>query len=161
MNALGNYLIKSASLADAELLAEQRTRIYKDIINPADINIFRQSTTNVYKNLLDKNELFAWFIEFESKAVAGAGLIIKNLLPNTTNPKGCTGAFIVQLYTEPAYRRRGFAKLLMNTIMEWCRNQNIERVTLQATADGIPLYKTFGFTSTKEMRLDLARPCKS
>lgn len=77
------------------------------------------------------------------------------LLPNTTNPRGCGEAFVVHVYTEPEYRRRGFAKKLMQTIIDWCRKNNVERITLQSTHDGKSLYKDLGFSPTREMRLDV------
>ena len=60
------------------------------------------------------------------------------------------------MYTEPAYRRQGVARLLVRTMIEWCRAEGFVAVALHASKDGRPLYESFGFRPTNEMRLRLS-----
>src|SRR6266481_2324902 len=66
--------------------------------------------------------------------------------------KGRQG-LIVNVFTEPAWRRRGLAKLLMNAIIAWSREQNLDGLVLHASDDGRALYEQLGFICTTEMRL--------
>jgi GNAT superfamily N-acetyltransferase len=62
-------------------------------------------------------------------------------------------ALVVNVFTEPAWRRRGIAELLMRRLLAWAREERLDRVVLHASAEGRPLYERLGFVSTNEMRL--------
>ena len=62
-------------------------------------------------------------------------------------------ALIVNVYTEPEWRRRGYARQLLETIVAWCRERGVNSVVLHASDDGRALYEKLGFFSTSEMRL--------
>ena len=44
-----------------------------------------------------------------------------------------------------AHRRRGLARLIMDTIHAWCRDAGITSVALNASEDGRPLYESMGY----------------
>ena len=86
--------------------------------------------------------------------VAGGGLIVHEWPARPGDPNAHR-AYILNVYTEPAYRRQGIAQWIMTTILEWCRAQGLRTVFLHASAYGRPLYESLGFESTNEMRLSL------
>ena len=60
---------------------------------------------------------------------------------------------IVNVFTEPEWRRRGIAKQLMKKIIAWSRKQSLDDLVLHASDDGRALYEQLGFVLTNEMRL--------
>ena len=60
---------------------------------------------------------------------------------------------IVNVFTEPEWRRLGIAKLLLNTIIAWSREQNLDGLVLHASDDARALYEQLGFIPTTEMSL--------
>ncbi|MBI3493214.1 MAG: GNAT family N-acetyltransferase, partial [Acidobacteria bacterium] len=50
--------------------------------------------------------------------------------------------------TEPAHRRRGLARLVMDAIHAWCREAGVASVALNASRDGQPLYESMGYAVT-------------
>jgi GNAT superfamily N-acetyltransferase len=64
-------------------------------------------------------------------------------------------AFVYNVYTEHAHRRRGIAWRLMEALHAWCRANGIEVVALHASDDGRPLYEKMGYQAANEMRLQL------
>jgi GNAT superfamily N-acetyltransferase len=62
---------------------------------------------------------------------------------------------IVNVYTEPAHRRRGLARRLMVAMLDWLREQGYGTVSLHASDYGRPLYESLGFAATNEMRMQL------
>jgi len=60
-------------------------------------------------------------------------------------------AIVVNVYTEPAWRRRGAARTLMEQVIDWARAQGIGRLVLHASKDGRALYERLGFAPTNEM----------
>lgn len=61
-------------------------------------------------------------------------------------PSGWIGNLIV----EPAYRSRGIGRTLMERGLERLRTEGITTVRLEADPQGIPLYRTLGFTDEFE-----------
>jgi len=77
-------------------------------------------------------------------------------LPSPTNPSGRMG-HVSNVYTDVAYRRRGYARTCTVALLDWFAEQGISRVNLRASAEAEPLYRSLGFerTSDPSMRLHL------
>jgi GNAT superfamily N-acetyltransferase len=150
------YLLRAASSLDAGLIAEQRTKLYLELgkIDPKDEEVFRTESKRMLQSLLESGEYAGWFVEINGKAIAGAGIIIRSLLPNSSNPTGCIEAYILNVYTDPDHRRHGFAKVLVKQILSWCNESRIERITLHTSEIARNLYCELGFVSTAEMRFE-------
>lgn len=61
-------------------------------------------------------------------------------------------AHIVDAHPEPQCRRQGLARRLM-TILAWCRDSEVDHVTLGASPQGLSLYESLGFKPTSQMKL--------
>jgi predicted GNAT family acetyltransferase len=59
---------------------------------------------------------------------------------------------IVNVFTEPQWRRRGIAGLLIQEIIIWSRNEGLDRLILHASDEGRSIYETLGFVASNEMR---------
>ena len=96
----------------------------------------------------------AWLAETsEGKIVAGGAVLI---VPWPANPihRKQQRAFLLNVFTEPAFRRRGIARSLVQTMSDWCRGQGFGSVFLHASDAGRPLYQSMGFQPTAELRFD-------
>jgi GNAT superfamily N-acetyltransferase len=61
-------------------------------------------------------------------------------------------ARLLNVYTEPAWRRRGIAERLVREALAWAAARGVGAVTLRASADGRSLYERLGFVAaTHEM----------
>ncbi len=94
-----------------------------------------------------------WLALDSSGCVVGGGGVL--LCPWPANPKDpCTQrAVILNVYTEPEFRKRGTARQIMLTILAWLKKHGFRAVNLHASAEGRPLYEKLGFEPTNEMRL--------
>jgi ribosomal protein S18 acetylase RimI-like enzyme len=61
-------------------------------------------------------------------------------------------AYILNVYTDPAYRRRGLARRLVSSLLEEARALNLNVVELHASNAGRPVYEGLGFQGTNQMR---------
>ena len=86
----------------------------------------------------------AWLVEHQAEVVAGGGV---SVLPWPPGPRymGTRIGVVYNVYTEPAHRRRGLARLIMETIHAWCRENGVSSVALNASQDGRPLYESMGY----------------
>ncbi len=85
--------------------------------------------------------------------VAGLGLWLIRMAADKCLIKRFSASVILNVYTEPAHRRIGISRQLMKTALDWCRENHVNMVILHATEKGRPLYASFGFKPTTEMRL--------
>lgn len=63
--------------------------------------------------------------------------------------------YILSMYTEPEFRRRGVAGAIVRAVVDWARRHGYPRVTLHAAPLGRSLYASLGFERSWEMRIDL------
>jgi GNAT superfamily N-acetyltransferase len=97
----------------------------------------------------------SWLAETEDGEVVAGGAIL--IVPWPANPKHRKQqrAFLFNVFTEPAFRRLGIARSLIQEMLDWCRGQGFGSVFLHASEAGRPLYQSMGFDTTSEMRYDL------
>ena len=90
------------------------------------------------------------------EVAAGGGLIVIPWPPGpmTMDPR-C--GFVFNVYTRPAHRKQGLGRRLMDAMHDYCRAEGIERVVLNASTFGKPLYDAMGYVVADEpmMRLRL------
>jgi GNAT superfamily N-acetyltransferase len=145
--------IRRATPDDAAIVAEHRARMFQDIgrLDPTRATAMMEQVQPMLGPMLASGEYVGWLAVAESGAVvAGAGVQVRWLLPL---PETFVDreALIVNVYVQPAYRRLGLARRLMAAVLDWCREQSIERVSLHASSMGRPLYESLSFTPTNEM----------
>ena len=89
-------------------------------------------------------DLFCYVIRENNEIVSTAFLLVieKPMSPAFLNGK--TGT-VLNVYTEPAYRKKGHARKLMEKLLEDAAEMNLCRVELKATEMGYALYQSLGF----------------
>ncbi len=94
-----------------------------------------------------------WLALDDSGRVCGGGGVL--LVPWPANPKDpcAERAVILNVYTEPEFRKRGIARQIMLTILAWVKERGLRSVNLHASDEGRPLYEKLGFAATNEMRM--------
>lgn len=60
---------------------------------------------------------------------------------------------ILNVYTEPRFRKRGIARQLVRAVLAWIEDQGFHSASLHASDEGRHLYEQLGFAGTSEMRL--------
>ena len=94
-----------------------------------------------------------WLALDSSGRIAGGGGVL--LCPWPANPKDpCTErAVILNVYTEPEFRKRGIARQIVLTILALAKQKGLRSVNLHASDEGRYLYERLGFEATNEMRV--------
>lgn len=106
----------------------------------------------LFAQALADGNYYALFAECdEGGEVVGGGGVLVISWPGMQPRK----AFVLNVYVQPTFRRRGIARDIMRALLEWCREQGFDSVSLHASDEGRPLYEQLGFRATNEMRLSL------
>jgi GNAT superfamily N-acetyltransferase len=142
-----SYHVREATLADAGVLAHQRIRMFADMGVPLDANALDRAFRAWLADVMPSGAYRAWLVETHAEIVAGGGITI---LPWPPGPRYMSDrlAFVYNVYTEPAHRRRGLARVVMDAIHAWCREAGIGSTALNASRDGQPLYQAMGYGVT-------------
>lgn len=82
--------------------------------------------------------------EVDGVVVAGAGAVMLDWGPTRGEPIGVR-ARIVNVFTAPAWRRRGLARSLVQALISQCQARQVQVFSLAATPDSAALYAALGF----------------
>ena len=141
-------MLRQATLADADTLVHHRLAMFADMGSEYDAVALDAAFRGWLAQLMPSGAYRAWLAETDTGEVAaGAGLTVVPWPPGPRYP-GERLAFVYNVYTEPAHRRRGLARLVMDTIHGWCRDNGVASVALNASRDGLPLYRSMGYVES-------------
>ncbi len=149
------YKIRLATIDDAAIIARHRADMFFDMgyFNEQEVRVIETNSLPMLREMLMSGEYRGWLVEFEGKIVAGGGMILRRLLPRLDCISGGQEAYVLNMFTEQAHRRKNLARELMHTMLIWCSENNVGKVSLHASDEGRPLYQSLGFIPTNEMRL--------
>ena len=160
-NLRQSFAVRSASAADIPLLAHHRAAMFRDMgkLSSHQEEALRGATASYLRDALETGEYLGWVAEAArtSSVIGGAGAQIRS---NLTRPRQASEelelgpeAIVLNVYVEPAWRRRGVADALMRTVLDGLAGRGIRRIVLHASDEGRQLYERLGFVATNEMRL--------
>jgi GNAT superfamily N-acetyltransferase len=156
-----SFKIRRATVSDADVIAWQRARMFQDMgdVSGDAFEILRAKARVRLKEWLESGDYIGWLATPSDKLgtiVGGAGVQLQPILPRPLDASTIGEArqgTIVNVFTEPQWRRRGIASLLVEEIVTWSKDQRVERLLLHASDEGRSLYGQFGFVASNEMRL--------
>jgi len=123
----------------------------------ATLDAMQASSELYFRSALVDGSYRGWVAETaDGKIVAGGGIVI-SAWPGSPHAPQARRATILNMYTEPEFRRRSIARHLMLRMLDWLERQGFVEVSLHASDFGRPLYEQLGFRPTNEMRLSLPR----
>ena len=154
--------VRLAKAEDADVIGYHRARMFHEMGQISD-HLYRSFETRSQqrvRELLISGEYIGWLASgpgAAGKIVAGAGVQLRMVLPHPAGDNAFAEgrhALIINVYTEPDWRRKGIGELLMKRIIEWSREQKIDRLVLHSSKQGRALYERLGFVQTNEMRFN-------
>jgi GNAT superfamily N-acetyltransferase len=154
------FRIRRATAQDAGIVAWHRARMFQDMGDVSDdaFEILRAKARARLKEWLDSGDYVGWLAtpaDQPEMVVGGAGVQLQPILPRPVNPSTvgeCRQGTVVNVFTEPQWRRRGIAGLLMKEIITWSKDEHLDRLLLHASDEGRSVYERLGFIAGNEMR---------
>lgn len=151
------YSIRQAAVADIPHLVTHREQMFRDMGIAAEFDGMRTSFEHWLRQAMPSKTYLGWLaVASNGDVAAGSGLVVIPWPPGpmTMDPR-C--GFVFNVYTDPAHRKRGLARKMMDAMHECCRAEGIERVVLNASTFGQSLYESMGYVVTNEpmMRIKL------
>jgi GNAT superfamily N-acetyltransferase len=156
--------VRRAEAADAADLVRLRAQMLADMGRSVgdDAEPWRATAEDWFADRLARGRVFASFVvddPDDGVAACSAGICDFHA-PGPGNLSGVRG-HVFNISTLPAHRRRGYSRACLEALLEWFRDETEARViNLNATPDGIALYRSVGFTAPRfaALQLMLAEP---
>jgi GNAT superfamily N-acetyltransferase len=151
-----SIIIRAATLDDIPEILRQRRAMYEDMdYTDAEKLAAMQSISAGYlKTAMAEGSFQAW-LALSDDQVVGGGAVVISPWPAHPYDLECRRTTILNVYTNPQYRRRGIARQVMQTMIDWCKREGFANVNLHASKDGRHLYESLGFVTGNEMKLKL------
>ena len=138
--------VEKARTKDIEALVKMRLcYLIEDngSLDAQDLEAIKRELPGYFQAHLGK-DLFVYVVRDGQAIVSCAFLLTveKPMSPAFIN--GRTG-MVLNVYTCPSYRRKGYAKKIMEVLLSEAKKMEISVIELKATEDGYPLYRSVGF----------------
>ena len=147
-----NLTYKRATLEDIDILTETRIEVLRAAnklsVDADRSEVERQSYSYYQKALYDGSHI-AYLVYDESRCVGTGGVSFFQVMPTYHNPSG-DKAYIMNMYTNPEYRRKGIAYKTLDMLIKDIKSKGISSISLEATAMGRPLYEKYGFVKMND-----------
>jgi GNAT superfamily N-acetyltransferase len=148
-----DVIIRQATLDDVEQIVTHRRRMFEDMGNkdPAALDRMAAAFRPWLTQHMQQSLYMSWLAGLpDGGMVAGCDVWLMDWPPGQYDVSAYRG-YILNVYTRPDYRRRGLAKRLLQTCMDWCYSNGVHIISLHASPDGRTVYEQLGFTPTNEM----------
>jgi GNAT superfamily N-acetyltransferase len=144
---------RSVTLADAALITAHRRAMFASMPNPqaAILDAMSRAFEPWVKQRISEGKYLGWVVEDGSRVAGSAGLLIVDWPPHPFHPEGSRRAYLLNVFVEPEFRKRGLAHSLIERCLAEARQRGIRVVTLHSSDAGRPLYEKLGFHPTSEM----------
>lgn len=154
------FTIRFATTADVNAIAEHRARMFEEMgeLSLGAFEILRAKSQERLGDLITRSQYIGWLAiptQQPEMIAGGAGVQLREVLPHPKEENQVAEgrhAIILNVFTEPQWRRQGVALLLLHRIIAWARAEQIDRLILHASEAGRSLYERLGFVGTNEMR---------
>lgn len=143
-------IFEKATTQDISTLSDLRIAYLQEdlgYISEPDLDLMKKSLPSYYEKHLNE-DLFVYVARTGEDIVSCAFLLVVEKPMSPSFITGKTG-IVLNVYTKPDYRKKGYAKNLMEMMLEDAKLQNLSTIELKATEDGYKLYSSVGFEESK------------
>ncbi|SFC07989.1 GNAT family N-acetyltransferase [Ruminococcus albus] len=141
---------KRADLNDLEALVSSRIKVLiaaNKLPEDTDMSLIEQQSRDYYKKSLADGTHTAYLVYDGEDIIAAGGVSYYRVMPTCDVPTG-RKAYIMNMYTDPRYRRQGIAYKTLSLLIKDAKSKGVDFISLEATDMGRPLYEKFGFVGT-------------
>lgn len=143
---------RKATINDLAVLTETRIEVLRAanrLKDNVDMSEVRRQSEEYYISALNNDTHVAYLVYDEEKIIGTGGISYFQVMPTYHNPTG-RKAYIMNMYTNPEYRRKGIALKTLDLLVEDAKAKGITAISLEATDMGKTLYEKYGFVKMND-----------
>jgi len=143
--------------SDTEMICSHREHMFLEAGgNPEELRIMTEHFRPWLAERLGDGRYYGFKLLDGEQAVAAIGLMSIDWPPHPAHPTLDKRGYVLNVYVQPAYRRRGLALALMQAAEAEFARRGITFAVLHATETGKPVYEQSGWAGTAEMAKSIA-----
>lgn len=150
------FVVRQILPCDLDLICAHREAMFRESGRSEEV---LQQMAAPFRRWLEprlmSGDYFGHVLSDNGQPIAGIGLMLIDWPPHPAHPEQDSRGYVLNVYVEPGYRRRGIARQLMKLADHAFAGRGVAYAVLHATAQGKPLYADLGWASTSEMARDL------
>lgn len=142
-------MVRQAGADDITALVSLRMELFCEVGELADPQAdpaLWQATCAYFSAAEADGGARSWVVEVDGGLVACGTLAFFVRPPYPGNLSG-REAYLLNMYTLPAWRKRGMASALLSAMAAHAREQQLGKLWLHASDEGRPLYERMGFVT--------------
>ena len=138
---------EKATTKDIEQLTELRVAyIQEDLgnVDEEDLEAMRRALPEYYSKHLN-NDLHVYTARNDDRGIVACAFLL--IVEKPASPAFITGktGTVLNVYTKPKCRHKGYAKRLMEMMLEDAAKEKVSVIELKSTDEGYRLYQSVGF----------------
>ena len=153
-------IIHDATIDDIQILATHYRKMFEEIYEKNGLKIEKDRAKELEVAYMDKivkqipeGVCKAWLVKEDDQIIASGAITFASLVP-VPSDMNHNIAYLHGMYTEKNHRQKKCAKKIVDRAIEYCQDKGINRVLLNASDAGKPIYERIGFVPSPEaMRL--------
>lgn len=150
--------IRALLADDLDLICAHREAMFRESGRPADVLEQMAGPFRAWlAPRLASGDYFGFALTDQGRPIAGIGLMLIAWPPHPAHPLQDKRGYVLNVYVDPGYRRRGVARRLMQLADDAFAERKVSYTILHATAQAAPLYAELGWVATSEMARALHR----
>jgi ribosomal protein S18 acetylase RimI-like enzyme len=145
---------RAATAADADVITHHRRRMFVDAGRTDNrvLDVMAERFQPWVRQQLESGIYMGWLaLDEAGEVIGGSGLMILDWPPHPLDPTSDHRGYLLNVYVEPAHRRKRIASHLIELALAEARHRRIRVVALHSTDEGRALYESNGFRATNEM----------
>jgi len=140
-----NWTVRPAVPADAEELVRLRVVVFEAMGRDVTVGDWQRPCVEVFRRELGGPGLIATVIDAPDGGLACTAAAFVRLDLPRPGEIGSMSAHLHNVCTDPAWRRRGLARLAVTALIAQLDALGVRRSDLHASEDGLSLYESLGF----------------
>lgn len=145
-------MVRRLQTADHAMICAQREKMFVEAGGePAQLRVMTEHFATWLRPRLLDGRYFGFVLSDQGKTAAAIGLMSLDWPPHPAHPTCAQRGYVLNVFVEPDYRRRGLASALMNLAEAEFARRGIGFAILHATELGRPVYENLGWVPTAEM----------
>lgn len=145
--------IRRAEIGDLDLLLQWRAAVLREVFCLSDerrIEELTEQNARYYRTALPAGGHIACFACEGGEIVGCGGVCLYDEMPSPDNPRGKC-AYLMNIYVLPAFRGRKTGKSIASWLIARAREAGADKIYLESSESGLPLYRALGFTAMEGM----------
>jgi GNAT superfamily N-acetyltransferase len=140
--------VRAVTSGDLELICHHREEMFRDAGSDEQaLPVMTENFRPWLEPRLADGSYSGFILTCGGEPAGGVGLMLIDWPPHPLHPSTDRRGYVLNLFVEPEYRRRGLARRLMELAEQELTRRGASLLILHATEKGRPLYSQLGWVA--------------